>query len=166
MNDRLEPIPPEIETRHRRHIDVSKDPRYNRATTAGDSECTEAPTRIPVWILTLETQEALFREEHGTAPDLIYARGVPDTPAPDQHTFDKKQCILIIFEIGFCEDFGCHKWLQEKTAKYRCRSKGGVGEGGIRGHPRRPRGHHPQGDATPSRTSPIRHKTRDQAKQG
>jgi hypothetical protein len=36
----------------------------------------------------------------------------------DPSTFDRKQCILIIFELGFCQDFGCHKRLQEKTAKY------------------------------------------------
>jgi hypothetical protein len=116
--DWLEPLPPEVETRHRRHTDVSQDPRYDRASTAGDSECTEAPSRIPDWILPLETQAALFREGHGTAPDLIYARGVPDSPSPDPSTFDRKQCILIILEIGFCQDFGCHKRLQEKTAKY------------------------------------------------
>ena len=57
-------------------------------------------------------------EGHGTAPDLIYARGVPDTPAPDKNTFEKKQRILIIIEIGFCQNFGCHKRLQEKTTKY------------------------------------------------
>jgi hypothetical protein len=32
--------------------------------------------------------------------------------------FDRKQCILFIFEIGFCQDFACHKRCQEKTAKY------------------------------------------------
>ena len=116
--DWLEPIPPEVETRHRRHTDVSQDPRYDRAPKDGDLECTEAPTRIPEWILPLETQEALFREGHGTAPDLIYARGVPDSPAPDPSTFDRKQCILLLIEIGFCQDFGCHKRRQEKTAKY------------------------------------------------
>ena len=45
--DWLEPLPPEAETRLRRHTDVSQDPRYDRASTAGDSECTEAPSRIP-----------------------------------------------------------------------------------------------------------------------
>jgi hypothetical protein len=55
--DRLEPLLPEVETRLRRHTDVSQDPRYDRATTAGDSECTEDPTRIPEWILPHETQE-------------------------------------------------------------------------------------------------------------
>jgi hypothetical protein len=27
-------------------------------------------------------------------------------------------CNIIIIEVGFCQDFGCHKRLQEKTAKY------------------------------------------------
>jgi predicted outer membrane repeat protein len=55
LTEWLEPIPPEVKTRHRRHTNVSQDPRYDRAPTAGDSECTEAPTRIPEWILPLET---------------------------------------------------------------------------------------------------------------
>ncbi len=56
--DWLEPLSPEVETRHLRHTDVSHDPRYDQVTTADDSECTEAPNRIPVWILPHETQEA------------------------------------------------------------------------------------------------------------
>jgi hypothetical protein len=55
---------------------------------------------------------------HGTAPDLIYARGVPDTPSPDPSTPDRKKCNLIIIEVGFCQAFGCHKRLQEKTVRY------------------------------------------------
>ena len=81
-------------------------------------ECRAAPSRIPDWKLPHETQEALFRARHGTAPDLIYARGVPDTPSPDPITLDRKKCNLILIEVGFCQDFGCHKRLQEKTAKY------------------------------------------------
>ena len=116
--DLLQPLPPDVQTRHRRHTNVSQDPRYARATTAGDSECTEALNRIPDWILPHEIQEAMFRAGHGTAPDLIYAKGVPDTPTPDPSTSDRKQCILIIIEVGFCQDFGGHKRRQEKTAKY------------------------------------------------
>ena len=78
----------------------------------------EAPSCLPEWIFTLETQEALFRLGHGTAPDLIYARGVPDTPSPDPRIFDRKKCNLILLEIGFCQDFRCQKRLQEKTSKY------------------------------------------------
>ena len=36
----------------------------------------------------------------------------------DPTTFDRKQCNLIVIEIGFCQDFGCDKRRQEKTAKY------------------------------------------------
>ncbi len=32
----------------------------------------------------------LFEAGHGTAPDLVYARGVPDTPFLDPTAFDKK----------------------------------------------------------------------------
>ena len=81
-------------------------------------ECTAAPARIPDWILPLETQDSLFGAGHGTAPDLIYARGVPNTPLMDPTTFDRKECNLIVIEIAFCQDFGCDKRLQEKTAKY------------------------------------------------
>jgi hypothetical protein len=116
--DWLEPLPPEADTRHKRHTDVSQDPRYNQVSTHTDTECTSAPTRIPAWILPLETQDALFAAGHGTAPDLIYARGVPDTPEPDPTTFDRKNCNLIVNEVFFCRDFGCHERRQEKTAKY------------------------------------------------
>jgi hypothetical protein len=60
----------------------------------------------------------LFEAGHGTAPDLIYARGVPDSPDPNPNTFDRKQCTLIIIEIGFCRDFGCVEKLEEKSSKY------------------------------------------------
>ncbi len=98
--------------RNHRHTDVSQDPRYTQATTDGDSECTEAPSRISGWILPLETQEALFKERHETAPDLIYARGIPETLSPDPNTFIRKKFNLILLEIGFCRDFGCHERLK------------------------------------------------------
>ena len=159
----LEPLPPEVETRHRRHTDVSRAQRYDKATTIGDLECTEAQTRIPDWILPLETQENLFLAGHGTAPDLICARGVPDTPSPDPSTIDRKKCNLMLIEVGICQDLGCHKRLHSSRPTHH-RPQGGVGKVGICGRPHRPRGHHPQGDATPPRPSPIRHKTRDRAK--
>jgi hypothetical protein len=61
---------------------------------------------------------AFFAAGHGTAPDLIYARGVPDNPEPDPTTIDRKACNLILIEVGLCRDFGCHERLQEKTTKY------------------------------------------------
>ncbi len=53
-----------------------------------------------------------------TAPDLIYARGVPNTPSPDPTFFNIIQCTLIIVEIGFCIDLGCDVKCDEKTEKY------------------------------------------------
>ncbi len=60
----------------------------------------------------------LFEAGHGRTPDLIYARGVPDTPFPDPTSFDKKHCTLIIVEIGFCKDLGCEGKFDKKTEKY------------------------------------------------
>ncbi len=60
----------------------------------------------------------LFEAGHGTAPNLIYARGVPDTPSPDPTFFDRKQCTLIIVEIDFCKDLGCDIKFDKKTEKY------------------------------------------------
>ncbi len=60
----------------------------------------------------------MFEAGHGTTPDLIYARGVPDTPSPDPTSFDRKHCTLIIIEIGFYRDLGCDVKFDEKTEKY------------------------------------------------
>ncbi len=75
--------------------------RYASVSTGGDTECTEAPTRIPEWILPIETQDALFAAGHGTAPDLIYVRGAQDTPEPDPTRFDRRACNLIVNEVFF-----------------------------------------------------------------
>ena len=72
-----------------------------KGITEGDAECIATPSRIPDWTLSQETQTALFTAGHETAPNLIYAREVPDTPAPDPSTFDRKKCNLILIEIGF-----------------------------------------------------------------
>ncbi len=60
----------------------------------------------------------LFDAGHGTEPDLIYARGVPNTPSPDPTSFNKKQCTIIIIKIGFCRDLGCEIKFDEKTENY------------------------------------------------
>jgi len=99
-------------------MDVSHDPRYGILTSTSDEECVKAPSRLPEWIISIDTQKGLFRARHGTAPDLIYAIGVPDTPSPDPRIFDRKKCNLILLEIGSCKDFGCQKRPQMKTSKY------------------------------------------------
>ena len=119
--DWLAPLPTTEEVRTRRHTDVSQDLRYihwGPSPTASDAECTSAPRRLPAWILPHEDTQILYEAGHGTAPDLIYARGVPDSPSPNPASFDRKYCTLIIIEIGFCRDFGCVVKLDEKTSKY------------------------------------------------
>jgi len=82
-----------------------------------DAECTAAPNRIPPWVLPPEEAHALFEAGHGTAPDLIYARGIPNTPHHGQSTTDKKLCTLILLEVGICRDLGCDNKHNEKTEK-------------------------------------------------
>ena len=88
------------------------------ATVDGDSRCTAAPRRIPKWVLSLEEVQELYSAGHGKAPELIYAREVPDFPHPDPTSFNTKLCTLIVVEIGFCRDLGCDSKLEAKTKKY------------------------------------------------
>ena len=97
------------------------DPRYKTVTLSaayGDIHGTEAPRRIPEWVISREEIQELYSAGNGTAPDLIYARGVPDSPHPDQASFNKKTCTLIIIQIGFFTDLGCDTKLDAKTTKY------------------------------------------------
>jgi hypothetical protein len=109
------------ETRRIRHTDVSLDPIYNHwslSAAAGDEECTAAPSRIPDWVVPREETRMLFEAGHGTTPDLIYARGVPDTPSPDPTSFKKTHCTLILVEIGFFRNLGCDVKFDKKIEKY------------------------------------------------
>jgi len=54
----------------------------------------------------------------GTAPDIIYVQRRPVELTIDPGSFDRKDCSLILFEIGFCRDLGCHDKLADKTDKY------------------------------------------------
>ena len=103
-HDWFAPLPTAEEIRRRRHTDVSSDPRYNHwglFAAAGDAKCTAPPSRIPDWVLPRAETHMLFEAGHGTTPDLIYARRVPNTPSPDPTSFNIMQCTLIIIEIGF-----------------------------------------------------------------
>ena len=51
-------------------------------------------------------------------PDIIYARRVPADPSLDIDAFTKKECTLILIEVGLCGDLGCHQKYTEKTDKY------------------------------------------------
>jgi hypothetical protein len=88
------------------------------STSDYDAECTATPNRIPPWVLPPEEAQDLFKAGHGTAPDLIYARDILDTPHSDQSTTDKKLCTILLLEVGFCRDLGCDKKHNDKTEKY------------------------------------------------
>ena len=83
-----------------------------------DEERTKAPRYIPAWVLPKEDLDSLITAGAGAAPDIIYTRGEPADPSPGIDSFNRKGCSLILFEIGFCTDLGCHKKLKEKTDKY------------------------------------------------
>ena len=87
----------------------------------------------------------LFDAGHGTTPDLVYARGVPNTPSPDATNFDRKHCTLIIVEIGLCGDLGCDIKFDKKIGKYSpliATLRKRLGKGGVCGLPYRSRGYH------------------------
>ena len=89
--DWFAPLPTMEEIHRRTHNDVSLDPRYNHwglSAAAGDDECTAAPSRIPDSVLLREETQMLFESRHGPSLDLIYARGVLDTPSPDPISFN------------------------------------------------------------------------------
>jgi hypothetical protein len=52
------------------------------------------------------------------ARDTIYAHGVLANPTPDLDFVDFKDCSLILFEISFFRDLGCHEKLAEKKNNY------------------------------------------------
>ncbi len=113
----IDPLPSIEATRIRRHTDVLHYPRYSLlGPIASDynTKCTAAPP----WVLPPKETQALHEGGHGTTPDLIYARGVPDTPDPGKTNFDKHLFTLIFIVIGFSRDLGCNKKNSEKTKKY------------------------------------------------
>ena len=65
-----------------------------------------------------EDLDSLRAAGAGAAPCIIYARGVPADPSPDHASFDRKNCFLILFEIGLCSDLGLHEKRSMKTEKY------------------------------------------------
>ena len=83
-----------------------------------DEEGVAAPRYIPAWVLPQHEIDSLMAAGAGAAPDIIYARGVPADPTSDFDSFDRKNCSLILFEIGFCRDLGLHDTRTKKTEKY------------------------------------------------
>jgi hypothetical protein len=98
----LTPIPITVDTRRRHHKDVLQDPGYTQRDPPPTTEAQSARRPlfyIPAWVFPIEETQSLFDRGHGTAPNLIYARGATNTPSPGPITFDKKLRTLIFFEI-------------------------------------------------------------------
>ena len=91
---------------------------YEERAAEGNTECLAAPNYIPPWVLPPEDLLALREAGCGAAPDLIYARGVPDSPIPPRSPIATKECSLLLIEVGFCRDLGCPEKRTDKTTKY------------------------------------------------
>ena len=86
--------------------------------TRYEEEGVAALMYIPAWVLPREDLDNLMAARVGASPDIIYARGMPADPTLDLDSFDRKDCSLILSEIGFCRDLGCHDKLAMRTEKY------------------------------------------------
>jgi hypothetical protein len=96
-------------------IDTKTLPTQGAAATH-DEEGAVAPRYIPAWALPQEDLDSLMAAGAGAAPDIVYARGVPADPYSD--AYNKMDCSLILFEVGFCRDLGCHEKYIQKIDKY------------------------------------------------
>jgi hypothetical protein len=83
-----------------------------------DVEGVVAPRYIPAWALPQEDLDSLIAAGAGAAPDIVYARGMPNNASSDFNAFNRKDCTLLLFEVGFCRDLGCHEKYKQKTDKY------------------------------------------------
>ena len=61
---------------------------------------------------------ALLSEGAGLAPDIVYARGVPNLTPPPLHSYTPRQCSLLLVEVGFCQDLRLQTKEQLKLGKY------------------------------------------------
>ena len=107
--------------RRNRKVDVSIDTKAlptQGAARMHDEEGAAAPRYIPEWVLPKKDLDSLREAGAGAAPDIIYALGVPAEPPANWNAFSKKDCSLIIFEVGFCRDLGCHEKYTQKNEKY------------------------------------------------
>ncbi len=100
-------------------INQARRPSFGkREAETWDEEGVAAPQYLPAWILPQEDLDNLRAAGAGAAPDIIYARGVPADPTMDSDSFDRKNCSLILFEIGFCRDVGLHDKRRKNAEKY------------------------------------------------
>ena len=79
---------------------------------------TTTPSYLPNWVLPQHSSDLLRQHNHGVAPDLVYARGVPNLPNLDPTSIDKSSCSLLLIEVGFSSDLNLKSKLADKTSKY------------------------------------------------
>jgi hypothetical protein len=117
----LAPTGPSHTLRRNHRVDVSIDtktfPGKGKAH-AYDEEGIVPPRYIPAWVLPQVDLNNLMAEGAGAALNIIYARGVPVDPNSDPDSFDRKDCSLVLFEIGFCTDLGLQDKFTKKTENY------------------------------------------------
>jgi hypothetical protein len=80
--------------------------RYTKmglSAAEGDAVCTEPPTRISPWVIPLDEIKTLFDDGHGTAPDLMYVRGMPATPDQDLKNVNKYGAHSFSWKSDFTE---------------------------------------------------------------
>jgi hypothetical protein len=110
---------------HCGYSDVTIDikPTLNQIHTATSQSTpsddpTKVPSHLPRWVLSQAAFDRLRQQNHGVTPDILYARGVPNSTAPDLSQLDKKRCSLLLVEVGFCSDLNLRAKLELKTQKY------------------------------------------------
>jgi hypothetical protein len=88
----------------------------SRSTPADDP--TQVPSHLPRWVLSQAAFDRLRQHNHGVTPDILYARGIPNSTSIDLSQIDKKGCSLLLVEVGFCSDLNLRAKLELKTQKY------------------------------------------------
>ena len=82
------------------------------------AECASAPRYLNEWVLPLGEKQRLISEGAGLAPDIVYARGVPNLTPPPLHSYTPRQCSLLLVEVGFRQDLRLQTKEQLKLGKY------------------------------------------------
>ncbi len=101
-----------------RRVHRHEEPPPQGSATIHDEEGAVAPRYIPAWALPQQDLDSLMSIGAEAANDIVYAQGVPADPNPDINAFNRKDCSLILIEVGLCRDLGCHEMYTAKTDKY------------------------------------------------
>ena len=81
-------------------------------------ESVSAPRFLPDWLLANADQQRLIQSGHGVAPDIVYAKGVPNLRDPPDNSYNPAQCVILLVEVGFCQDLRLQAKEHLKLCKY------------------------------------------------